>query len=1106
MMVIFISQCQKKAINKTRRVLDAFANRIGDFTWQTTITHEGLSAVKTLLQQKASKNTAVSCYWLRSRSRMELVWIIGNRKKFNQEGCVPVNTTTQPIINTEWENNWHYLPVIKNLTALAALFHDIGKASDFFQKKLKKCSKEKDPLRHEWISFLILTAIVQHKSDHEWIDNFLADGYKEDNIIRYLDLESKKEKNERFFENFQHAPLAAMIAWLIISHHFLPWIKDKNKYKNAEEITNFLKQIDEEWGYNKREKQQEQDRSMCFVFSKKLLAEAKDWMEKVKTEIVMLKSLLPKIKEITEKKLWQLILYHARLCLMLGDHQYSSEGAKGDRWQSQIKLYANTDKKSKKFKQKLDEHLYYVSKYAKKIADILPAVESELPRTHRIKMPSNSGDNHFAWQDKAVKQINHWQQDFLSDHSEQSYGFFAVNIASTGCGKTLANAKIMRALSVCREELRFTLVLGLRTLTLQTGQEYKERLDLSEADIAVIIGSSAVKKLYDKEQNESKEDGDNTGSESAEELFKDELKFGIDVDHTKFSQEMTTVLKNKQCTKLLYTPILVCTIDYIIPATDCLRGGSYILPSLRLMSSDLVIDEIDDFEAKNSMIAISRLIHCAGMLGRKVMISSATITPDLARGYFNAYQKGWQLFAESRQLKSAIGCAWIDEFNTQLETINAQSDSDCYAKYHQQFIEQRIKKLIGKPVRRKAEIVKLELQNDKKIEENEAERSYFKKISEEIKQQHSRHAQNDNDGRQISFGLIRMTRIDDCVKLSRYLLENFSSENKEIAIRLTTYHSQQVLLLRSEQEKHLNNMLKRKDNYQLTNLIEKNSVIRYHLKNISVKHVIFIVVATPVIEVGRDYDFDWAIVEPSSLRSIIQLAGRVLRHRNFEPTSANIALMQYNLEGFKIALGLQSKHETAVFTKPGYENMVNGKKFSTHDLEQLLDQDFLAAINSIPRIHRNTELKPSEKFADMEHFVIEKVLSLSTNIPSYDDFWWLSGIAQYRYPLRERQQEERLFLDSKGRNFCFIDSNGEFSQSAADISIRLDSDNIRKQQWIPDRNYVKLLDDFINSGNRYSENQEEQRNRLASIYGELLLPYEGNKYCYSDCFGLFKKE
>ena len=93
MMVTFVSQCEKKALPKTRRVLDAFANRIGDRTWQTVITLEGLEAVKKLLRKTASKNTAVSCHWIRSRSRSELQWVIGNQDKFNTEGIVPVNYT-----------------------------------------------------------------------------------------------------------------------------------------------------------------------------------------------------------------------------------------------------------------------------------------------------------------------------------------------------------------------------------------------------------------------------------------------------------------------------------------------------------------------------------------------------------------------------------------------------------------------------------------------------------------------------------------------------------------------------------------------------------------------------------------------------------------------------------------------------------------------------------------------------------------------------------------------------------------------------------------------------------------------------------------------------
>lgn len=98
MMVTFVSQCEKKALNRTRRVLDAFANRIGDNTWQTVITEEGLIAVKTLLRKTATKNTAVACHWIRSRSRSELVWIVGNRDQFNPQGIVPVNSTTKELI------------------------------------------------------------------------------------------------------------------------------------------------------------------------------------------------------------------------------------------------------------------------------------------------------------------------------------------------------------------------------------------------------------------------------------------------------------------------------------------------------------------------------------------------------------------------------------------------------------------------------------------------------------------------------------------------------------------------------------------------------------------------------------------------------------------------------------------------------------------------------------------------------------------------------------------------------------------------------------------------------------------------------------------------
>ncbi|TOO85973.1 hypothetical protein CGH29_13720, partial [Vibrio parahaemolyticus] len=163
MMVTFVSQCEKNALKKTRRVLDAFANRIGDNTWQTLITEDGLQTVQKMLRQTASRSTAVSCHWIRSRSRSQFLWVVGNKKKFNLEGYVAVNSTEKDLLNSEYESDWKYLPVIKALTSMAALLHDWGKASLLFQEKLHPDIQTKhkgDPLRHEWISCLLFNQFV----------------------------------------------------------------------------------------------------------------------------------------------------------------------------------------------------------------------------------------------------------------------------------------------------------------------------------------------------------------------------------------------------------------------------------------------------------------------------------------------------------------------------------------------------------------------------------------------------------------------------------------------------------------------------------------------------------------------------------------------------------------------------------------------------------------------------------------------------------------------------------------------------------------------------------------------------------------------------------
>lgn len=200
MIVTFISQCEKKALSRTRRVLDAFADRIGDNTWQTVITEDGLIAVKKLLRKTVTKNTAVSCHWIRGRRRSELLWIVGNRNKFNIEGVVPVNTTKKSLAQNKWENDWHYLPLIKALVAVSALLHDWGKATVLFQKKLleKNNQFKGDPLRHEWISCLLLNALVHSsgniESDDAWLKLLIQQSWDEELLKQTISKNSDQSK------------------------------------------------------------------------------------------------------------------------------------------------------------------------------------------------------------------------------------------------------------------------------------------------------------------------------------------------------------------------------------------------------------------------------------------------------------------------------------------------------------------------------------------------------------------------------------------------------------------------------------------------------------------------------------------------------------------------------------------------------------------------------------------------------------------------------------------------------------------------------------------------------------------------------------------------
>ncbi|NOZ11978.1 MAG: type I-F CRISPR-associated helicase Cas3 [Gammaproteobacteria bacterium] len=1100
MMVTFVSQCEKKALNRTRRVLDSFANRIGDNAWQTVITNEGLNAAKKLLRKTASKNTAVSCHWIRSRSRSEMVWIVGNRAQFNEEGFVPVNRTQKSIINSKWGNDWHYLPLIKSLAALAALFHDWGKASEFFQTKLKQSKFIGDPLRHEWISTLFLNVYVNGETDEQWLTR-LANGEITANDLKALVCEKHEKQQNKNKPLKKLSNAASLLAWLVVSHHRLPAIKE-NQGETVNKFEEIFALISQKWGYenNYDEKEFKKNLTRCFDYPKGLPSESEKWLRYTKRNAKELLDCLPLLEQSIADGSWRLILHHVRLSLMLGDHNYSSQD-KNLQWNSSLDLYANTDRESE-LKQKLDEHLVGVAKQAVRIAHLLPAFEGkndELQHAYDVKPLKQESPAKFRWQDTAVTKINIWREQQSKRFDSSNFGFFAVNMASTGKGKTFANAKIMRSLSVDGKSLRYILALGLRTLTLQTGDEYRERIKLEKDELAVLIGSHAVMDLHNRSKQENTEEAQrDAGSESEETLLDNEIYFESDIPES----DLTTVLKKTKDRQFLFAPVLSCTIDHLMAATETKRGGRYILPSLRLMSSDLVIDEIDDFDGKD-LIAIGRLIHLAGMLGRKVMISSATIPPDLAEGYYNAYQAGWAIFARMRERSPVIGCAWIDESTTHVHNINCAADDQGITDYqqrHQYFITNRLKELKKQPAKRKANIIPCDIAENNSEEKETIHAFFYSVIQLAILEKHQQNFVVDQEsGKSVSFGVVRVANITPCVEFTRYLLNTQWPENVEI--RTMAYHSQQVLIMRNEQEKHLDAVLKRGKGEQAA---FSQSVIKAHLKNITAPHVIFILVATPVEEVGRDHDFDWAVAEPSSYRSFIQLAGRVMRHR--EPEEAiqhpNVALLQRNLK----ALINDGK---PAFCFPGYES--NDNQLETHDLNELVDTKALSEkLDAQPRISKRSTPKPQYNLADLEHECIHQLL---TNYEKQGPesmqgwltgCWWLTAVPQLYVKFRASSPQLIMYLALFDSEWKFAEKNQQGRPIDKEKVYGITREELSEQEcqrlWLY-RDYEELL----------KKSGKPSLGKAALVYGEVGLPINGKdlndlRFVYSSQLGLIKKK
>ena len=977
MNVLLVSQCDKRALTKTRRILDQFAERRGDRTWQTPITSDGLDTLRQLLRKTARKNTAVACHWIRGTDHSEILWVVGDRSRFNDRGAVPTDTTRRNILRREDENDWHTAALIQSLTDLAGLLHDLGKAIEAFQRRLEGKLDGVNLIRHEWVSLRLFAAFVGQDDDATWLSR-LAGPEGGDPTLWLGPGRLLRDGLDGHlaspFKGLTRAPLAQAVGWLVVTHHRLPQLPDPKSFQDTWLNGVLANRLTPAWNERAYDKAQPDDFKPYWHFPQGLPVSNRQWQQRAAR---VAKALLARHAQHTNdpggfNPLANPFAMHlSRLCLMLADHFYSglTESDSGERLRVEAcnTLIANT-KPGGQPNQSLDEHLIGVAQHGAEVARFLPRFEQHLPRLgkHRL-LKQRAREERYRWQDKAADVA------LAIRERSQEQGAFIVNMASTGCGKTLANARVMYALADPEQGMRCAFALGLRTLTLQTGRAFRELLGLTDEDLAVLVGGAANRALF--EHYEAKAEA--TGSASSQMLLQDEEAHVLYEGQQDQHPLLRRAQADPQVRKLLSAPLLVCTIDHLTPATESQRGGRQIAPMLRLLSGDLVLDEPDDFDL-GDLPALTRVVHWAGLLGARVLLSSATLPPALIQGLFEAYRNGRQHFQRNRGTRPsgadtppAICCAWVDEFQRAQADCGSPGD---FEKFHIAFATERrtaLSRLAADEPRRRAALIPLPRPPKVPKDWAEAAQHFAPLVRQASLDLHRQHCGIDpSSGKRVSFGLVRMANIEPLVEVALALYRLGAPTG--MRIHLCVYHSQFPLLIRSAIERQFDASLQRHQPETVYAVPD----IRARLDANAEPDQVFIVLASAVAEVGRDHDYDWALVEPSSMRSLIQLAGRVRRHRPGAVAAPNVLVFASNLRHWR-------NPAAAAFCRPGFEND-DEYLLQSHDLNQLLAPADYAVLDARPRIVSPSvnQLQPRQQWVDLEHGRMRQTMLPLDQVPA----------------------------------------------------------------------------------------------------------------------------